>query len=113
MNDQYPTINTDDIIYIEELIDSLDTAGDDRKADIEKLLSNLTGGGDVQYKGEWYPYELIHEDHFSGYVKGLVSECYDLRDVPNFIHIDWDATADECRIDYTDIQINGETYYYR
>jgi hypothetical protein len=88
-------------------------SSDDRREDIESLLENLTDGGDVQYQGEWYPDRLIAENNFTDYIKELVSECYNLDDVPNFVEINWEATACNCKIDYSAILINGTTYYYR
>lgn len=103
--DFYPTF----IGYINDI----DMSSDDRREDIESLLENLTDGGDVQYQGEGYPDRLIAENNFTDYIKELVSECYNLDDVPNFVEINWDATACNCKIDYSAILINGTTYYYR
>lgn len=98
---------------LSEYFNSIDMSSDDRREDIESLLENLTDGGDVQYQGEWYPDRLIAENNFTDYIKELVSECYNLDDVPNFVEINWEATACNCKIDYSAILINGTTYYYR
>lgn len=98
---------------LSEYLNSIDMSSDDRREDIESLLENLTDGGDVQYQGEWYPGRLIAENNFTDYIKELVSECYNLDDVPNFVEINWEATACNCKIDYSAILINGTTYYYR
>lgn len=98
---------------LSEYLNSIDMSSDDRREDIESLLENLTDGGDVQYQGEWYPDRLIAENNFTDYIKELVSECYNLDDVPNFVEINWEATACNCKIDYSAILINGTTYYYR
>ncbi len=112
--DFYPTfIGYINDIDIQELVNSIDMSSDDRREDIESLLENLTDGGDVQYQGEWYPDRLIAENNFTDYIKELVSECYNLDDVPNFVEINWEATACNCKIDYSAILINGTTYYYR
>lgn len=97
----------------EYFVNSIDMSSDDRREDIESLLENLTDGGDVQYQGEWYPDRLIAENNFTDYIKELVSECYNIDDVPNFVEINWEATACNCKIDYSAILINGTTYYYR
>ena len=33
--------------------------------------------------------------------------------VPWYIEIDWEKTAENIKVDYRDIEINGETYWFR
>ena len=81
---------------------------------IEEVLEEIEGcGGDVDYRGNWYPLSLIAESYFSDYIREEIEECYNLTDIPSFIEIDWDATADNCRVDYSSVDINGEEYYCR
>ena len=35
------------------------------------------------------------------------------REIPSYIEIDWDATADNLKVDYSEIEIDGDTYFYR
>ena len=42
-----------------------------------------------------------------------VRDCYELTGLPDFVHIDWEATAREIQVDYTPIDVDGSTYFYR
>lgn len=58
---------------------------------------------------------FIDEDYFVDYAKEL---AYDIGAVSNDIewpvyHIDWDAAADELRMDYTEVEFEGNTYLVR
>jgi hypothetical protein len=81
---------------------------------LTEILDDLKGeGGDEQWRGDWYPVTLICEDHFTEYAEQLVCECYDLGKLPNFVHIDWEATAREVKVDYSEVSVDGFTYFYR
>lgn len=82
---------------------------------LEGLLSCLAGyGGDEQWEGQWYPVTLIRDSHFTDYARELLEDCGDIpRDLPGCLEIDWDATACNIRIDYSDVEFNGVTYWYR
>lgn len=78
------------------------------------ILDNLKGyGGDEQWRGDWYPVTLIAESYFTDYAQELVLDCYDLKGLPTFVHIDWELTAREVKVDYSEIEIDGATYLYR
>lgn len=54
---------------------------------------------------------MIHEDYFTEYVRELCMDGgYISRDMPSWIEIDWDATADNVRVDYREVEYDGETY---
>lgn len=117
-------IDVRDIIErIEELEMSLDgeNTDDDTRGDIleeiaalEEIMEDLKGnGGDEQWRGDWYPVTLIRESHFVDYCQELVFDCYDLKGIPTFIHIDWELTARELKVDYSEVTIDGVTYFYR
>lgn len=55
---------------------------------------------------------FIDEDYFVEYAKEL---AYDVGAIDNdaawpCTHIDWDAAADELRMDYTEVEYEGSTY---
>ena len=79
------------------------------------LMSDLAGyGGDEQWRGNWYPITLIPEDEFTDYCKELVEDIGDLpRGMPGYLVIDWDATAKNLKVDYSEVEFEGETYLYR
>ena len=58
---------------------------------------------------------LIPEDDFTEYCKDMVEICYDLSNVPGFIkdNIDWEGVASDLSLDYSEIEYQGETYFYR
>lgn len=79
------------------------------------LMRELAGeGGDEQWEGEWYPLTLIRESHFTDYCQDLVIDCGGLpASIPDYLVIDWRATASNLQHDYTSIEIDGTTYYFR
>lgn len=81
---------------------------------LEALLDDLRGnGGDHQWEGDWYPATLYRDDEtFTDHIEELTTDCYALN-LPPFVEVDWKATADNCRVDYTEIEIDGVTYLYR
>jgi len=57
---------------------------------------------------------LIRESYFTDYVEELVKDCYGLpSDLPSFIVIDWEATAENVKQDYSEADFDGVTYYFR
>lgn len=116
------TLNGEDIIDVRDIIErveELEDAQDTPEAKEEfiflsTILHELCGyGSDEQWRGDWYPVTLIRETHFTDYCEELVCDCYDLKGVPSFVHIDWESTAREMRVDYSEVDIDGVTYLYR
>jgi len=79
------------------------------------ILADLKGyGGDEKWRGDWYPITLIADSYLTEYARDLLIDCGDLpRNLPHYIAIDWDATARNIRVDYTPVEIDGATYWYR
>jgi hypothetical protein len=82
---------------------------------IEGLLDDLRGyGGDHQWKGSWYPVTLIRDSHFVDYCKELVVDIGDLpNDIPDYLCINWEGTANNLQVDYASVEWDGVTYWYR
>lgn len=80
-----------------------------------EILDELKGnGGDEQWRGDWYPLVLIRDSHFKDYIRELLAECGDISaKLPNYVVVDWDATARNFHVDYSTIEIDGATYWYR
>lgn len=111
---------------ITELESDIEDIGDDEEAKLEYLESELDSyqtdleilenikeevGSEFEH-GE----SLIRDDYFTDYQKEMLIDCGMLpKDIPSFIenNIDWDAVADDLKVDYSDIEIEGETYWYR
>lgn len=115
----------DIIARVEELEqerEGLDIANPEQDADLAaehcqlaNILAELVGyGGDEQWRGDWYPVTLVCDSYFTTYARDLLEECGTIpRDLPSWVEIDWEATARNVRIDYTPVDINGRTYWYR
>jgi len=78
-----------------------------------KALLNLQD--QCECYSDWqYGETLIHADHWLDYVEDLLIDCGDLpRDIPHYIAIDWEKTADYIESDYTRVDFNGEEYLIR
>lgn len=84
-------------------------------ATLESLLGDMCGyGGDHQWEGDWYPGSLIRDSYFTEAMQELVSDIGDLpKDIPAYLVIDWDATATNLQADYSSVEYEGVTYWYR
>jgi len=106
----------DIIARVEDLREGQDD--EDERAELaklEELLASLKGyGGDEKWEGSWYPLTLIRDDYFADAMEELVKDIGDLpHDIPDYLVIDWEATAKNLRVDYASVEFDGETYWYR
>lgn len=123
---RYEFNNTDDIIDVrdviarfEELDDSISTDtphGDPARIERERLddlLADLKGnGGDEQWLGDWYPITLIRDSYFEQAMDEMLEDCCELpKDLPCYLSITVDYKA--LQMDYSSIELNGVTYWYR
>jgi hypothetical protein len=86
----------------------LDTPDGEEYERLHALMSDLAqcGGGDEQWRGDWYPLTLIADRHFTSYAQELIEDCGDIpRNLPHYVEIDWEATARNIRMDYTSIDV--------
>lgn len=79
------------------------------------LLNDLKGyGGDEQWRGDWYPITLIRDSYF---VEAMQELCEDIGDfpkgIPAYYVINWKATANNLRADYSSVEFGDVTYWYR
>ena len=58
---------------------------------------------------------LIPNDDFTEYCKDTAENCYNLKDVPDFIkyHINWDGVASDLEVDYSSVTYQGESFLVR
>lgn len=82
---------------------------------IGALLEELAGaGGDEQWRGDWYPITLVSHDYFVDYAQELVVDCgYLPHNLPSWIAIDWEKTADAVKDDYSLVTVGTNDYWYR
>ena len=98
--------------YIEDSDDEEELA-EARK--INAILDDLGGyGDDEQWRGKGYPLSLIRDSYFVEAMQDFVQDIGDWpRDIPAYMEIDWEKTADNLRVDYSNIEIDGTDYWYR
>lgn len=92
-----------------------DELGREELAALSAILAELVGyGGDEQWRGDWYPVTLIDDAYFVDYAQDMLADCGVIpRDLPHYIEIDWRGTARNIQTDYSSVEINGRTYWYR
>ena len=58
---------------------------------------------------------LIPNDDFTDYCEDMVNDCYNLKDVPDFIknNINWEGVASDLEVDYSSVIYQGESYLVR
>ena len=68
-----------------------------------------------QYSSDWeYGETLIHEDYFVEYCMEMLKDCGELpTNIPWYIVIDEEATAENLKCDYAELEFDGQTYYMR
>lgn len=82
---------------------------------LHTILDELKGnGGDEKWRGNWYPVTLIRDSYFTEYARDLLQHIGDIpKQLVHYIEIDWEITARNIRVDYSSIEIDGITYWYR
>ena len=76
------------------------------------LLEDLKGGGgDEEWRGDWYPSSLINDSYFETVMDELLEDIGLPKDIPSYLTIvvDYDAL----REDYSSVEYDGFTYWYR
>lgn len=115
----------DIIARVEELEqerEGLDISSPERDANLAaehcqlaNILAELVGyGGDEQWRGDWYPVTLVRDSYFTAYAREMLEDIdFNPGGLPHYVVIDWQATARNIREDYTPVEIDGTTYWYR
>lgn len=126
--------NSEDVIDVrdviarfEELETELDGAHSDDETNeildfraefdtLKSLLEDLEGnGGDEDWRGSWYPVILVRDSYFRDFAQ---QEAEDLDLIKSDAHwpnncIDWDQAAEQLKQDYSTVEFDGVTYWYR
>jgi len=105
-------IDSRDIIARLEYLERIER--DDEEEEEFKLLSAFAKEAE-DCSEDWLSGAiLIREDHFTEYAQQLLEDCCEIpRDLPNYIVIDWESTAQNIRVDYSEIDFSGKTYLVR
>lgn len=78
-------------------------------AELEKLKDEISENSDEGFE---YGIQLIHENYIDDYLDELLDGCgYIPKDMPTWIKIDWQATYDNMKEDYNEIELNGNKFY--
>ena len=57
---------------------------------------------------------LVADENWVSYVQDMLVETGDFpHNIPSYIVIDWDATADNIKQDYSCFDLDDTTYWYR
>lgn len=127
--------NSDDVIDVRDVIERFEELENEIEAYSEKmddwqanadnqeeheklqtLIDALKGnGGDEQWRGDWYPIALIRDSYFEDYAQELAEDCGAITPDATWPNncIDWELAARELRMDYSAVDIDGVTYWYR
>ena len=80
-------------------------------AELEALKEEIESNSDEGFE---YGIQLIHENYIDDYLDGMLEDCdYIPKDLPYWVEIDWQATYDNMKEDYNEIELNGNTFYVR
>jgi hypothetical protein len=109
---------TDLIEYFEAKLESLvdDELQDFKNEYGDKLesLKKLAEEGEAAAPDWNFGETMILESYFTEHVMQTIKDCGDLpQDIPSYIEIDEEKTAENLKADYQEIDFDGETYYIR
>lgn len=99
----------DEVISKEEFLKS--EAFDDAELTVLQALQTEAEG----YAPDWkYGAQLIRSTYFAEAMEELCQDIGDLpKDLPSYLVIDWEATAENLKVDYTSVDFDGVEYYVR
>jgi hypothetical protein len=114
-NTQNVIDSRDVIARIEELESDVesDIATDEEKAELVtlKALAEEAEG----YAADWqYGEAMIRDTYFADYAREMLEDCGTIpKDLPWYVVIDWEATANHIKADYTSVDFDGMDYWVR
>ena len=83
----------------------------DELAELESLKEEISNNSEEDFE---YGIQLIHENDIDDYLHEMLIDCgYIPNDLPSWIKIDWQATYDNMKQDYSELELNGNTFYVR
>lgn len=97
-----------------EISESDMKAFDDEEGKELDMLRELAEEAE-QYSRDWeYGETLIHEDYFVEYCMEMLKDCGELpTNIPWYVVIDEEATAENLKSDYVELNLDGQIYYMR
>lgn len=108
-------IDSRDLIKrLEEIEEELEGCDEDERADLEEEAEEIR---EMENCAEdWiYGATFIRDDYFVSYAQNLAEDigANDRDAAWPLSFIDWDAAADALKIDYTEVEYRGHTYWVR
>lgn len=105
------------IDYLETEIEDLKESENDYSEEAEELEALIKLREECEdYCPDWIHGEtLINDSYFEDYAKELANDCYGMiKDIKwPFTCIDWEKATEELQQDYSSVEFDGETYWYR
>lgn len=112
-NAEFPRNEKDDFDDINFDNDYVESWAEDWEDDLEKIEAIDTLEREVGSEFE-YGVTLIPLEDFTDYVKELLVDCGDLpSNIPSYISIDWEDTANNIKVDYSEVEFQGTDYLFR
>jgi DNA repair exonuclease SbcCD ATPase subunit len=89
-------------------------AWDDEHGEEYKALEEFCNEAE-QYCSDWHHgVQLILDEHWTEYAEQLTDDLGAIpRNMPTYVVIDWEATADNLKADYTAVEWGAYTYWVR
>jgi hypothetical protein len=85
--------------------------GDER----DELVELLKVWRECENFSDWtYGEQLIRDNYFTEYARQMLEDCGTIpSELPWYVAVDWDKTADNIKVDYTYVDFNGVDYWIR
>lgn len=112
-------IDVRDVIARVEELEDIEDRDEDEAAEfalLTGLLEEMKGyGGDEQWRGDWYPITLIRDSYFEDYAQELAEDIGAISSDMQWPLgcIDWERAARELQMDYSSVEFEDVTYWYR
>jgi hypothetical protein len=104
------TDSFEDILFEEEELENFKEYWDNELKEIE-AIDEIESEIGSEFN---YGCTLIHEDYFQEYCEELLVDAgYLPKDLPSWIEIDYEATSENMKQDYSELVYEGENYFYR
>ncbi len=105
---QNPLLDNEDLRTAKEELWDWENDNLERYEDLRTVLDELNKSPEFQYG-----ITLIDEDDFEEYTQEYAEDIGAVGESSHWIVINWDATAENLRSDFGEVEFEGTTYLYR
>lgn len=110
LSDDEDTPNSDLLAAEDACTRAREDFGDEERAELKMLQEARDEVGSEWSHGE----TLIADSYFIDYAEDMIKDIGDLpRELPGYIAIDWEATAENIKVDYSYLELDGNKFWYR